>query len=320
MLTPVGLVDTGRISVDTGHSFQRTKDAAPGIAARFYMHYNFFVNDPDAFNVTDSYLMEDQDARPPVSLSAAQASIALSAVSGGMYEIGDDMLTLSSEKDRLALVENADLLNMAKIGRASTPLDLMTYEPEDQQPSIFVLRESPHQAILTVFNWTKNPRSHTLKLADLGLPADHKFSASDVLNPSAPVTFVAGTARIENQLPESVKVIKLTDESAAPRSPSIKAEVPSEVNAGETVHLGAQTDADSVPALGYHWDFGDGGCANGAKVSHAYTKAGSFTIRLTVDGVDGIPAVQSEPIKVVGNLSVLPKLTDNRRFQEPPGH
>jgi alpha-galactosidase len=51
MLNPVGLVDTGRISVDTGHNFQRTKNAAPGIAARFYMHRNFFLDDPDAFNV-----------------------------------------------------------------------------------------------------------------------------------------------------------------------------------------------------------------------------------------------------------------------------
>ena len=169
MLNPVGLVDTGRISTDTGHSFQRTKTSAPGIAARFYMHHNFFVNDPDAFNVTDSYLMEEREPRPPVSLSAAQASIALSAVSGGMYEIGDDMMLLGSEKDRLDLVENRDLLNMPKVGRASTPVDLMSYEPEDEQPSIFFLPEGPRQSILTVFNWTSTTRSHTVKLADLGL-------------------------------------------------------------------------------------------------------------------------------------------------------
>jgi hypothetical protein len=36
-----------------------------------------------------------------------------------MYEIGDDMVVLGSQKDRLALVENVDLLNVAKIGRAS---------------------------------------------------------------------------------------------------------------------------------------------------------------------------------------------------------
>ena len=98
MLNPVGLVDTGRISADTGHSFLRSKTAAPGIAARFYMNGNFFIDDPDAFNVTDTYLVEDRRAQTPVSLSGAQASIALSAVSGGMYEIGDDLLVLGSRR------------------------------------------------------------------------------------------------------------------------------------------------------------------------------------------------------------------------------
>jgi hypothetical protein len=317
MLNPVGLVDTGRVSVDTGHSFQKTKDAAPGIAARFYMHHNFFVNDPDAFNITDSYLMEDRDNRPPVSLPGAQASIALSAVSGGMYEIGDDMLTLGSEKERLALVQNTDLLNMAKIGRASTPLDLMSYEPEDEQPSIFFLQESPRQAILTIFNWTKTLRSRVLKLPDLGLPAQHEFAAVDVLNQRVPITLAGGTVRIEGQLPESVRVIKLIDNNVSPNAPSVKAQVPAVANAGETIHFSAQADATSVPAIEYHWDFGDGGRADGPKVSHAYTRAAPFTVRLTVDGVDGIPAVQSFSVNVSGNLKVLPKLTDNRRFVDP---
>jgi alpha-galactosidase len=88
-----------------------------------------------------------------------------------MYEIGDDLLVLNSEKDRLALVENRDLLNMAKAGRASTPVDLMTYEPEDEQPSIFLLRQSPRLSILTVFNWTDRPRSRSLSLKDLGAPS-----------------------------------------------------------------------------------------------------------------------------------------------------
>jgi len=327
MLNPVGLVDTGRISTDTGHSFQRTKDAAPGIAARFYMNRNFFVNDPDAFNTTGQFF-SDRPKRPaPLALPAAEASIALSAVSGGMYEIGDDMPVLGSEseKDRLALVENPDLLNMAKIGRASTPLDLLTYKPEDEQPSIFFLQESPRQAILTVFNWTETPRSHTLKLADLGLPAGHTFTALDVLNQNvlnqnAPVALKNGALRIENQLPESVRVIKLVDRNLSPTAPDAKAQVPSAANAGDTIHLSAQTESAGVPAVGYKWDFGDGTSASGPKVSHAYTRAAPFTIRLTVDGVDGLPAVHSFSVNVTGDLRALHNLTDNRRFQEPTDH
>ena len=55
------------------------------------------------------------------------------------------------------------------------PVDLMTYQPEDEQPSIFFLRESQRQAMLTVFNWTNAARSHSLKLTDLGLHADHSW-------------------------------------------------------------------------------------------------------------------------------------------------
>ena len=319
MLNPVGLVDTGRISTDTGHSFQRTKDAAPGIAARFYMHRNFFVNDPDAFNTTGQ-AFSDRPKRPSsLALPAAEASIALSAVSGGMYELGDDMPSLGSQKDRLALIENADLLNMAKIGRASTPLDLMTYDSDDQQPSIFFLQESPRQAILTVFNWTETPRSHELKLADLGLPAEHTFRALDVLSPNAPVALQGGTVRIDNQPPESVRVIKLIDGNVSPGAPSVKAQVPSAANAGETIHLAAQTEG-GVPALEYHWDFSDGTSASGPKVTHAYTRAAPFTIHLTVDGVDGVPTVQSFSVNVTGDLRALHNLTDNRRFQDPSDH
>jgi hypothetical protein len=328
MLNPVGLVDTGRISADTGHSFERTKNAASGIAARFYMHRNFFVNDPDAFNVTATHLMENPGERSSISLAAAQASIALSAVSGGMYEIGDDMLILGSEKDRLALVENRELLNIAKVGRASTPLDLMTYVTEDGQPSIFFLQEDRRQAILTVFNWTNTVRSHTLRLADLGLPAGHTFAATDVLNQDVlsqndTVRLVGDAVRLDNQSPQSVKVIKLIDTSVAEAAPTVTAQVPAEAKIGETITLSAlsaQPEAGGVPAVAYHWDLGDGTSADSPKVSHAFTTAGEFTIHLTVDGVDGIPAQKNFSLKVTGNLRAHSKLTDNRRFVEPSGH
>ncbi len=320
MLNPVGLVDTGRISADTGHSFERTKNAASGIAARFYMQRNFFVNDPDAFNVTTTHLMEHANERSSISQGAAEASIALSAVSGGMYEIGDDMPVLGSEKDRLALVENQELLNMAKVGRASTPLDLMTYEPQDGQPSIFFLREDQRQAILTVFNWTNTVRSHTLRLADLGLVPGHRFAATDVLNQNEMVTLGGDAVGLENQPPQSVRVIKLIDTSVPAAAPTVTAQVPAAANTGETITLSAVSalaEAGGVPAAAYRWDFGDGTSADSPKASHAYTSAGEFTIRLTVDGVDGIPAQKSFSVKVTGILKAHSNLTDNRRFAEP---
>jgi alpha-galactosidase len=317
MLNPVGIVDTGRVSADTGHSFRRSKTAAPGIAARFYMNGNFFINDPDAFNITDTYMVEHSRERSSHSLAAAQASIALSAIAGGNYEIGDDLLILGSEKDRLALVENRDLLNMAKSGRASTPVDLMTYEPEDGQPSIFFLRQSLRQSILTVFNWTDQPRSHLLSLKDLGLPVSSTMVATAVMDSSSTFALEGGAIRLENQSPQSVVVIKLVDTAVAKAAPSITARVPSQSKVGETVAFTAQTGPDGVPALGYHWDFGDGTVSEGSNVSHCYTRAADFVVRLTVDGPDDASHEQSFSIGVTGELKPTPQLRANRRFEQP---
>jgi alpha-galactosidase len=317
MLNPVGIVDTGRISADTGHSFLRSKSAAPGIAARFYMNGNFFIDDPDAFNVTDTYLVEHSGERSSHSLATAQTSIALSAIAGGMYEIGDDLLVLDSEKDRLALVENRDLLNMVKAGRASTPVDLMTYEPEDGQPSIFLLRQSPRQSILTVFNWTDRPRSRSLRLKDLGVPASSTMVATAVMDSSASFTLAGDAIRLQNQAPQSAIVIRLVDNAVAKAAPTVTARVPSQSKVGETITLSAQADPDGVPALGYHWDFGDGTTSQGPKVSHCYTRATDFTVRLTVEGPDNLPYEQSFSIGVTGALKATPDLRANRRFEQP---
>ena len=316
MLNPVGIVDTGRVSADTGHTFLRSKTAAPGIAARFYMNGNFFIDDPDAFNITDTYMVEHSRERSAHSLEAAQASIALSAIAGGNYEIGDDLLVLGSEKDRLALVENRDLLNMAKAGRASTPVDLMTYEPEDGQPSIFLLRQSPRQSILTVFNWTDGPRSHSLRLTDLGVPVSSTLVATAVMDSSSTFALEGGAVRLQNQPPQSVVVIKLVDTAVAKAAPTVTARVPSQSKAGETIAFSAQADPDGVPALGYHWDFGDGTVSEGPKVSHCYTRAADFTVRLTVDGPDDAPYEQSFSIGVTGELKPTPELRVNRRFEQ----
>ena len=129
MLNPVGYVNEGRISCDTGHSFQASKDEARGIASRFYMNRNFYVSDPDAFTVTSQLIPDEifHQSKEGLTLNEAEVSIVLAAMSGGMFEIGDNLPLLSAEPEQFALVENPDLLEMVKLGRAATPLDLMTF-------------------------------------------------------------------------------------------------------------------------------------------------------------------------------------------------
>jgi hypothetical protein len=322
MLNPVGIVDIGRISVDTGHAFRASRDAAPGIAARYYMHRNWFIDDPDAFTVGAQRFTGERwhTAREPIKLAEAEVSIALAAVSGGMFELGDDMPLLSNEPDRLALVKNPDLLQMARLGRASLPLDLMTYRAEDSIPSVYLLKEDRRQAVLTVFNWTEAARSHTFTLADWGLPEGDSYQASDVLDNQKSVELAGGKLVLDDQPAHSVRMIKIIDTSVAAAAPTITADVPSTAKTGAALKLSATAQAEGVPAIAYHWDFGDGTTEDGAQVTHAFTEEASYTVRLKVDGVDGVAAEQTFTIAVKGMMNWGFDLPNNRRYVEKETH
>lgn len=217
MLTPVGLVDEGRIAPDTGHSFRASRDADPNLAARYYMNGTFYSSDPDAFSVSTEVAPEESwhRSRQPLTLNEAQVQIVLAVVAGGMYEIGDDMTKLAAAPDRVALIKNPELLRMVKLRRAAVPVDLMTFSRQDEMPSIYFLKEDARQSMVAVFNWTEEPRSHTLDLSTLGLPQAHPYKGYDVLNADAPAAIEASSLEISDQAPHSVKLIKIVDTSAS---------------------------------------------------------------------------------------------------------
>ena len=304
MLSPVGIVDQGRVSQDTGHTFGRSREAAPGIAARYYMHRNFFLNDPDAFTVSRQQI-EERKIQAPLTLDEAKVSIALAAVSGGMYEIGDDLPTLGADPDRVALVRNPDLLSMAKLSRAALPLDLLSYRAEDKQPSIFLLKASARQTVLALFNWTENPSSHRFLLTDLHLAAGGHYRFTDIFAPQREVPVSGASISLEEPA-HSVRLVKIVDESIPARPPTIRLEAPKQAKVDESVKITAQADPNGVPALSYRWDFGDGTSQPGREVVHAYTMAGDYTVRLTVDGMDGVPAKKQTSISVHGIQEIGP--------------
>ena len=304
MLNPVGIVDDGRVSQDTGHTFARSEEAAPGIAARYYMHRNFFINDPDAFTISRQ-LVEEREIQAPLTLNEAEVSIALAAVSGGMYEIGDDLPTLGKDSDRVALLKNPDLLQMVKLGRAAIPVDLLTYRVEDEQPSVFLLREDARQSILAVFNWTEQPRAHRLSLSELKLSGGRTYGFEDIFEPGHHLSAQGDSIQLE-QPAHSVKLVKIIDTSLAPQAPSVTIEVPDHARVDESLKLSCSIDAGGVPALAYHWDFGDGTTEDGRQVSHAYTRTGIYTVQLVVDGVDGVPAEKKTSVSVSGSVNLSP--------------
>jgi alpha-galactosidase len=309
LLNPVGLVDMGRISQDTGHTFGATKDAEPGVAARYYMNRNYFISDPDAFTVSRQ-TVDDQSwhgDQQPLTLDEAKVSIALTAVSGGMFEIGDDLPTLGEDPDRVALVENRDLIDMARLGKASTPLDLMNYASADAQPSLFLLHEDRRQLIVTLFNWTESPRNHTISRAELGLDANRTYAVRDILTPDdQPRTL--GAALELSQPRHSVRMIKIVDTRVPGAPPGIVAMVPPTGMAGETLNFSAQRKDQNQPVLQVTWKFGDGVEAadvrtDGFKADHAYTHAGSYTVHAQAVGLGGVVNDQSFPIVISGAVT-----------------
>ncbi len=314
MLTPVGLVDAGRISNDTAHEFARNRNAANGLAARYYMNRNFFINDPDAFCVSRQKIGEVKPKEDAMTLDEARASIAMAALSGGMYEIGDDLPSLGGDRERLLLVENYDLLNMARLSRAARPMDLMSFLPEDEQPSIFVLEESRHYSVVAVFNWTNQPRTHHLRLKDLGIEMRGPVTAYDVFDQTRPVPLHGDELALDDQAPHSVRMFRLSDTSVAQAAPGVTIKAPASAQAGDVVHFAAEVDPKGVPALHYEWHFGDGTMAEGREVTHAYTIAGSFGVGLAVDGIDRLTTRMVHRLQVNGTLKTPFPLEKSRRY------
>jgi alpha-galactosidase len=315
MLNPVGYVDYGRISQDTGHTFGASKEAAPGIAARYYMNRNFFVADPDAFTVSTQTISDQSwhESDKPATLDDAKVSIALAAVSGGMFEIGDALPSLSKAPERLALIQNRDLIDMIRLGRASVPLDLMNFETEDQQPSIFFLKENDRQSILTVFNWTDQDRDRSINLTIAGLPAAGKYLVADVLDDREIPAPAAGVLAF-HQSPHSVRVLKIVDANIPAVAPAVTTDRPTVGNAGTTLRFAANSrGGDAV--LSYHWDFGDGVTLEGREVNHTYTEPGEYKVHLMATGLNGLVAEDAFKVHISGYMPTTFDPQNIKRYQ-----
>src|ERR1700749_1763295 len=100
----------------------------------------------------------------------------------------------------------------------------MSYSPDDAMPSIFLLRESKRQSILTVFNWTERQTQHKFDLnADLDLQVQGHNQVFDVFDSKAMETNLNS---IELSLPpHSVRVVKIVDSSIPAAAPMVKMKV-----------------------------------------------------------------------------------------------
>jgi alpha-galactosidase len=187
----------------------------------------------------------------------------------------------------------------------------MSYTAADQLPSIFYLKESGRQSILTVFNWTEQPRSKTIRLADLGLAATGHYTIADVLDRKA-VASSSGSLHLQ-QPGHSVQVLKIVDDNAPATTPAIDAKC-KDGRAGEDLLFSAAAKGEN-PALSFRWDFGDGVQTEGAHVTHAWTAPGDYAVRVTASGLDDTYAKQKCTVQVKGYLPTAFTPARNQRYQ-----
>jgi len=314
MLNPVGIVDTGRISQDTGHTFGASRDAASGIAARYYMNRNFFVADPDAFTVSNQ-TVDDQSwhgGKRRLTLEEARVSIALAAVAGGMFELGDDLPTLGASPERLSLVKNTDLIDIARLGRASTPTDLMTYTASDLQPSVFLLKEDNRQSILTIFNWTEGELKRAIDLKSLGLKEAGQYQITEVFGDQSCCSNSSNTIDLV-QPAHSVRMFKLIDNAVPVTAPVFEAHAAAAGKSGETLAFSAKGVPAEAPVLTCRWEFGDGSTLDGMNVYHAYTQPGEYHVHVTATGLGATTNSKTLTVSVSGNIATRFVPADKKR-------
>ncbi|MFQ5907203.1 MAG: PKD domain-containing protein [Thermoplasmata archaeon] len=61
---------------------------------------------------------------------------------------------------------------------------------------------------------------------------------------------------------------------------------------------GMQGDHYDIPAVAFHWNFGDGGTGTGMEVSHSYERKGRYDVILRVVWEDGSEQTFSRVVQV----------------------
>lgn len=135
----------------------------------------------------------------------------------------------------------------------------------------------------------------TAKLNGQALNARHDFAAL-----AGNGLFIAFTTS-DDQAPagEQFDFVRVEQVAAPNAAPSARIAGPVQKVAGEPFAFDATGSSDPDGAIAsYSWDFGDGTVASGAIVSHAYTRAGTYSVRLTVTDDDGASATSAMAVTV----------------------
>jgi PKD repeat protein len=119
---------------------------------------------------------------------------------------------------------------------------------------------------------------------------------------------------MQTQLPAgewAEDTLSFTVTQPAPNQPPVAAFTysPTSPQVGQAVHFDASSSHDPDGSIvSYSWNFGDGHTATGVSVTHSYSHAGSYTVRLTVRDDDGRSNTKQQSIIVTN--AILPLHAD----------
>jgi PKD repeat protein len=145
---------------------------------------------------------------------------------------------------------------------------------------------------ITTWSWNfGDPNSGANNLANVENPS-HDFSAAGTYQVSLTVTDADGGSNTK------VNDVTVTAGTPANVPPTASFTVPTCSAGTPCAFHSTSTDADGTITL-THWEFSDGGTADGVDVTHMYTAAGTFNVTLTVTDDDGaLSAPVTQPITI----------------------
>ncbi|HIE53548.1 MAG TPA: alpha-galactosidase [Armatimonadetes bacterium] len=175
----LGYVDSMRVERDIGNlhgDLRELAQKARGIAARWYQHRRFWVNDPDSLVLSDRERHTPARFRTATEFAEAlkrgyeEAKIraTIVALSGGAVLSGDDLRVLDSDREALLLQ------CLPTYGVAARPVDLFI----EDLPAVWALPvETDWDAwqVVALFNWTGEERTLSVDFAALRLDADADY-------------------------------------------------------------------------------------------------------------------------------------------------
>ena len=125
-----------------------------------------------------------------------------------------------------------------------------------------------------------------------GVAVSHTFSAAGTYVVRLTVTATDGSTATTTQ---NVAVA-----ATAPPGPltAVITFSPQSPSAGQTVFFDGSGSSSPSGITSYAWDFGDGTTASGVTVSHTFSAAGSYVVRLTVTATDGSTATTTQNVAV----------------------